>query len=504
MFKAKPIDIEAGEPIIIMNPQDTAEMGIREMDRVHVEREGRNVVAIVQESNSMVARGEVGVILKIQEDLLLKDNEEVSIKPATRPQSIDFIKKKMEGLELTSDEISSIVHDMANRALSRVDISAYITSVYINGMNMRETKDLTLAMVKSGDTINFGERDVFDFHSIGGCPGNKITPIIVPIVAAAGLLIPKTFSRAISSAAGTADIMESICNVTLTAEKIRQITLDIGAVLAWGGAVRLAPVDDMLINVEYGLAVDPHSQVLASIMSKKKAVGARHLLLDIPTGHGTKAESEEEAKRTARDFIELGEQIGINVECAITYGGQPIGRAVGPALEAAEAIAILEGNPGPRSVVEKSLSLAGMLLEMGGIARNGYDDALSMLKSGRALEKFREIVEAQGGKKNISASDAPIGKLSKQILANKSGYVNFIDNKSVVKIAREAGAPYDKGAGLVITKKAGQPVEKDELIYTIYAEHERKLNSAEALARRLRPMRVESMVLDRIPTIKKM
>lgn len=503
MFKSKLVDIEAGEPIIIMNPEDTAELGIREMDRVYVERNGKNLVAIIQESNTMVHPGEVGVILQIQQELDLKENDEIEIKPASRPHSIDFIKRKMDGLELTTDEITSIVKDMANRALSRVDISAYITAVYINGMNMRETKDLTLAMVASGEKINFGERDVFDFHSIGGCPGNKVTPIIVPIVAAAGLLMPKTFSRAISSAAGTADIMESICNVTLTSEKIRHITLEIGAVLAWGGAVRLAPVDDMLINVEYGLAVDPHSQVLASIMSKKKAVGAKHLLLDIPTGYGTKAETEEVAKKTAKDFIDLGEQIGINVECAITYGGQPLGRAVGPALEAAEAIAILEGSAGPRSVVEKALSLAGMILEMGGVARNGYDEAQSILKSGRALEKFREIVEAQGGKKNISSSDAPIGKLSKKISADKSGYVNFIDNKSIVKIAREAGAPYDKGAGLVITKKAGHPVEKDELIYTIFAEHEHKLKSAEVLARRLRPIRVESMVLDHIPTIRK-
>lgn len=504
LFKAKPIDIEAGEPIVIMNPQDTAELGLREMDRVHVESMGKNLVAIVQESRTMVSPGEVGVILQLQKDLNLTDEVEVNIKPAARPQSIELIRKKMDNQELSTDEIYSLVHDMANRMLSRVEIASYITAVYVNGMNMRETKDLTLAMVESGDTISFGERDVFDFHSVGGCPGNKITPIIVPIVAAAGLLIPKTFSRAISSAAGTADIMESICNVTLTAEKIKQITLEVGGVLAWGGAVRLAPVDDMLINVEYGLAIDPHSQVLASIMSKKKAVGAKHLLLDIPTGGGTKAPTEEIARRTARDFIELGEQIGINVECAITYGGQPIGRAIGPALEAAEAIAILEGAPGPRSVAEKALSLAGIILEMGGITRNGYEEALAILKSGRALEKFRQIVEAQGGKENIGAADVPIGKYSKEITADKSGYVNQIDNRAVVRIAREAGAPYDKGAGLVIAKKAGQPVEKGELIYTIYAEHERKLKSAEGIARRLRPVRVESMVLDRVPTIKKL
>ena len=504
MFKAKPIDIEAGEPIVIMNPQDTAELGIREMDRVLVERMGKSTVAIVQESRTMVAPGEVGVIQRLQKDLGLTDEEEVAVKPAARPQSIECIKKKMDNQELSTDEINLIVKDMASRMLSRVEIASYITAVYINGMNMRETKDLTIAMVESGDVITFGERDVFDFHSIGGCPGNKVTPIIVPIVAAAGLLIPKTFSRAISSAAGTADIMESICNVTLTAEKIRHITLEVGGVLAWGGAVRLAPVDDMLINVEYGLAIDPHSQVLASIMSKKKAVGAKQMLLDIPTGHGTKAETEEIARKTARDFIALGEQIGINVECALTYGGQPIGRAIGPALEAAEAIAILEGTPGPRSVAEKALSLAGIILEMGGVTRNGYEEASSILKSGRALEKFRQIVEAQGGKKNISSKDAPIGKFVKEVSADKSGYVNFIDNRSVVKIAREAGAPYDKGAGLMIAKKAGQPVEEDEIIYTIYSENERKLKAAESLARRLRPVRVENMVLDRIPTIKKL
>ena len=504
LFKAKPIDIEAGEPIVIMNPQDTAELGIREMDRVHVEIHGKNVVAIVQESKTMVAPGEVGVILKLQEDLNLVDEEQVNIKPAQRPQSIELIKKKMDNLELSTDEIYMIVHDMANRNLSKAEIASYITAVYVNGMNMRETKDLTMAMVESGETINFGDRDVFDFHSVGGCPGNKITPIIVPIVAASGLLIPKTFSRAISSAAGSADIMESICNVTLTVENIRQITLEVGGVLAWGGAVRLAPVDDILINVEYGLTVDPHSQVLASIMSKKKAVGAKHLLLDIPTGHGTKAPDEETARKLARDFIGLGEEIGINVECALTYGGQPIGRAIGPALEAAEAIAILEGTTGPRSVLEKALSLSGIILEMGGVTRNGYDEAASILKSGRALEKFRQIVEAQGGKENITASDAPIGQYNKQVMADKSGYVNFIDNRSVVKIAREAGAPYDKGAGLLIAKKGGQPVEKDEVIYTIYAEHERKLKLAESLARRLRPVRVENMVLDRIPMIKKL
>jgi len=503
-LKSKLIDIDAGEPTVIMNEDDTAQMGIREMDRVHVEKHGRSIVAIVQESQTLVSPGEVGVLQAVLKTLKLVDGDKVTIRPTSRPQSIDFIKKKMDNRELTTDEIYAIVEDMSNRILSRVEISSYITAIYINGMNMRETRDLTMAMVDTGETIDFGDRDIFDFHSIGGCPGNKITPIIVPIVAASDLMIPKTFSRAISSAAGTADIMESICNVTLSSEDIKHITLEVGGVLAWGGAVRLAPVDDILIKVEYGLAIDPRSQVLASIMSKKKAVGAKHLLLDIPMGPDTKAEDEEHARAIARNFIELGEEIGINVECAITYGGQPIGRAIGPALEAQEAIAILEGEPGPRSVVEKALSLAGMILEMGGVTRNGYEEAKTILKSGRALEKFREIVEAQGGKEGITSKDAPVGKHTMEITADKSGYVNLISNRGIVKIAREAGAPYDKGAGVVIARKAGQPVEKGELIYTIYADHDRKLNAAEILGRKLKPVRVESMVMDRIPTIRRL
>jgi len=504
MFRVKIIDIETGEPTVIMNEEDTAELGIREMDRVHVEKLGRSIVAIVQETQTMVTTGEVGVLRNIRESLKLSDEDEVRITPTARPHSIEYIRKKMDNHELTTDEIYAIVQDMADRMISRVEMASYITAIYVNGMNMRETRDLTLAMVDTGDRIDFGDREVFDFHSVGGCPGNKVTPIIIPIVAAAGLLIPKTSSRAISSAAGTADIMDSVCNVTLSAERIQHITLEVGGVLAWGGAVKLAPVDNLLINVEYGLAVNPRSQFLASIMSKKKAIGAKHLLLDIPTGTGTKADSEDAARSIARDFIELGELIGINAECAITYGGQPIGRAIGPALEAAEAISVLEGAQGPRSLIEKAISLAGMILEMSGVTKNGYEEAKNILQSGRALEKFRQIVAAQDGQEEITSGDVRIGKHQIDVLADKSGYVNLIDNRAVVRIAREAGAPHDKGSGMIIAKKAGQPVEKGEIIYTVYADHQRKLKAAVTIGRKLKPVRVETMVMDRIPTIKRL
>jgi AMP phosphorylase len=329
-------------------------------------------------------------------------------------------------------------------------------------------------------------------------PGNKVTLIVVPIVAAAGLLIPKTSSRAISSAAGTSDIVEVFAKVDFSAKELKSIAESIGGIMAWGGGLNLAPADDVIIRVEHPLGIDPHAQLLASVMSKKKAVGADFLLVDIPMGEGTKVPTMELAKAFAKDFVDLGDKLGIKVECAITYGGQPVGRAIGPALEAREAIGVLEGAESPHSVVEKALMLAGIILEMGGIPR-GFDRAKEILDSGAALAKFREIVAAQGGNPNIKSSDIQPGKYNISILAKKSGYIGSIRNKDLVRIARAAGAPKDNGAGVVIIKKVGATVEVSDPLFIIYADNENKLNDAIGVARKFEPITVSGMVLVRTP-----
>lgn len=504
MFRVKPIDIDAGEPVVILHTQDTAALGLRELDRVQISRRGRVTVAIVQETSSFVKPGEVGVLLRTGSELEVKAGDEVDLRPAARPASIEWIKRKMDGAELSKEAIYEIVRDVVQRNLSPTEVSAYITATYVKGMTMRETKDLTMAMVETGEQLHFGDREVYDFHSVGGCPGNKVSLLVVPIVAATGLLIPKTSSRAISSAAGTADIMETVCSVELSLEEIRRIALEVGGCIAWGGAVRLAPADDLFIRVEYPLSIDPHSQLLASIMAKKKAVGAKHLVVDIPMGRGTKVTDEEQAKRLAKDLIELGDALAISTQCAVTYGGQPVGRAVGPILEMVEALRVLEGADRPTSVVRKATGLAGMVLEMGGIARDGPTAALALLKEGRALKKFQEIVAAQGGKEGLRSGDLAPGPHSEEVHATEEGYVDSIDNTAIVRIVREAGAPQAKGAGLVLAKKSGRQVERGEVLLTIYAEHKAKLDSAVALAKRLQPIRVESMILDRVHPIRRL
>jgi AMP phosphorylase len=495
---AKYIDMESAEFTAVLNTEDAREIGVREQDRVRIKHERSSAVTVVQTTETVVKKGDVGILGKAWSALGPDPDELIEVVATSKPESIEFIKKKMEGKALSTEEIRTIIGDISSHNLSNIELAAYVSSLYINGMNLRETTDLTHAMVETGETVGFDRSPVFDFHSVGGCPGNKITLIVVPIVAAAGLLIPKTSSRAISSAAGTSDIVEVFARVDFNGNKLRSIAETTGGALVWGGSVNLAPADDLIIRVEYPLGIDPHAQLLASVMSKKKAVGAEYLVIDIPTGAGTKVPTMEKAKEYAKDFVDLGERLGIHVECAITYGEQPVGRAIGPALEAREAIAILEGELHPSSVIEKACGMAGMLLEMGGMKR-GEATAQELLVSGKALDKFREIVAAQDGDLNIKSTDIKIGQYSYDITANRCGYVNSISNKELVALARAAGSPWDKGAGVLLHKKRGNRVDDGEPVLTIYADIRAKLDQAVELSRKLNPITIEGMILAKLP-----
>ncbi|MCK4718086.1 MAG: AMP phosphorylase [Thermoplasmata archaeon] len=499
-YRVKRVDIVSDRRTAILNQKDAMELSLREQDRVKVSSDGEWVIAIVETTSTLVEPGEIGLLERCREALCVEENSEVRLMPAERPTSVEDIKKKLQGKELSKDEIVAIIDDIVKRKLSDIELSAYVTSVYINGMNMRETADLTRAMVDTGDTISFDTGPIYDFHSVGGAPGNKITLLVVPIVAAGGLLVPKTSSRAISSACGTADILEVLCPVTLKAHQIRSITERIGGVIAWGGGVNIAPADDLIIRAEYPLSIDPHPQLLASVMAKKKAVGAERLLMDIPMGPETKVPDEKIARGYAKDFISLGDMLDMHVECAITYGGQPIGRAIGPAAEAREALVALEGKPSPNSLLDKALGMAAILFSMDG-HRDPLNYAKELLSSGKALAKFKEIIEAQGGDPDVTSETVKMGKYSAQVRATKDGYVSSVSNHAIVKMVRTAGAPKDKGAALVLEVKEGDAVDPGDVLFTLYADSERKLEKAVELSRKIKHLSVEGMILERIPAI---
>jgi AMP phosphorylase len=495
-LKARFVDIDSAEPAVLLNALDAADIGVKENDRANVSGT-RNVVVIVNVSDTLVPRGEIFMPDSMMGLCGVSDGCQVDVVFSDKPDSVRSIRRKMDGEALSRDEIESIVKDIYDNKLSKIEVSAWLTALYINGMNISEVADFTMAIAETGKIIRFNRSPVFDFHSLGGIPGNKITPIVVSIVAAAGIMIPKLSSRAISSACGTSDFVETFCDVEMDADRLKRVAEDVGGVFAWGGGMNLAPVDDIVINIEHPLGINPKAQMMASIMAKKVAVGATHLVLDIPTGKGTKVPTIEEAKSYARDFMDLGEKLGIRVECAITYADQPVGNAVGPVLEARECIRILEGQDHPASVIEKACDLAGIILDMADIP-GGSVKAREILKSGEAHRKFLEIVEAQGGRPDLKSEDLVPGQYSLDVISTKSGYIHNIHNKDIVHIAKAAGAPGDKGAGLIIHLKKGQRVEEGQPLFTIYAENETKLKRAREAAMRSPPMDIEGMLIKRV------
>ncbi|MCJ7445262.1 MAG: AMP phosphorylase [Methanotrichaceae archaeon] len=502
MLEVRHFDIEIGQNKIMLNLADAQERGLNPGDRVRVRAKGASTTAIVDITSQMVKQGEIGIFTEALKEL--KEAKAVDILPAPKPASLCYIKMLMDNQKLREDQIRSIVQDIVDNNLSDIELSAYITASYIHNLDPQETEWLTRAMIETGKRIHFDVHPVMDTHSIGGVPGNKVSLLVVPIVAASGLLIPKTSSRAITGAGGTADLMEVVAPVEFSAEEIKEITETVGGVIVWGGATNIAPADDKLIKAEYALSIDPYSQMLASIMAKKGAVGADAVVVDMPVGPGTKLATPEAGRSLAKDLLDLGERLNIRVECAMTFGGSPVGRTIGPALEVQEALIVLENKGGPNSLREKSLSLAGILLEMGGVAGRGegYKSAEEILTSGRALGKFREIIEAQGGDPKIKSEDIQIGENCEDILAYSNGYVVAFYNKRLVEIARIAGAPADKEAGVIIRKKMGERVKKDEPLITICSNSDWMLDSATKDAKRSMPIVVEGMLLERYPNVK--
>jgi len=499
-LRVRLLNIQAGGRNIAVLGDSTASMlGIHSSDRVQVSHGDRHVVAIVNVASDL-PRDHLGVYDEVSKKLNVQTDDEVEVQLAESPQSLHYVQAKIRNERLRKKEIDSIVRDVVERHLSDIELASFVTALQIHGLSMDEIEALSRAMAETGSSLDLDKKCVLDKHSIGGIPGDKTSILVVPIVAAAGFTIPKTSSRAVTSPAGTADRVESLCPVSLSVEEIKEVVNKTNGCMVWGGALELAPADDIFIQVEYPLAIDP--MLLPSIMSKKKAIGATHVVVDIPTGRGAKIKTIGEAENLADDFIELGQRLGIRVECGVTFGEQPLGHAIGPALEAREALSTLMGE-GPADLVEKAISLAGILLEMAGL-KNGKSRAQDLLSSGKAEQKLREIIGAQGGNSQIRIEDVRVGDKKQTVNTDLEGEVMWVNNEDLAKIAKEAGAPKDKGAGVMLLAKLGDHVKKGDRLFDVYAERDTRLESALKLAASLQPIGLsrrpeDRMLVSRIP-----
>lgn len=476
-LKVDILGIESGgKYIVYLNPCDSSELGIKPSARVKIIG-NRETTAIVNTSKT-VKRGFLGVNEEVKKFLNLRQNTSVNVEVSEFPRSLQYVRNKLFGRKLVFEEIYEIVKDVVGGSLNESEIAAFVTTLHIQGLDLDEATSISKSMVITGKQLNLHKKIIVDKHSIGGVPGDKTTLLVVPIIAAAGLSIPKTSSRAITSAAGTADRAESFMPVDLNRDEMLQVVRKSNGCIVWGGSLELAPADDIFVQTEYPLYIDP--LLLPSIMSKKKAVGATHLVIDIPTGKGTKIKTITDADLLAHDLIELGRRLNIHTHCVLTYGDQPLGYAIGPALEAREAFEVISNIKHTPDIVDKACNIAGSIFELVG-KKNGYNLAKDILASGKAEKKLRQIISLQGGNEKIKPKDLVIGNETLKVKARKNGQIRWIDNNSIVEIARAAGAPKDKGAGIILNKKIGDPVSKDDVLFTVYSQQSRKLTRVQNL-----------------------
>ena len=454
-LKADILGIESGgKPIVFLNKSDADDIGIRASGRVTINFKKKLLTAIVNTTTS-VNRGQIGINDEVKRILGLKQNSAVDIEIATFPKSLQFIHNRLTGRRLLHHEIYEIVKDVVQGNLNENEISAFVTALSIQGLDLDEATSLALSMVETGKQLDLRKKIVVDKHSIGGVPGDKTTLLVVPIVAAMGLTIPKVSSRAITSAGGTADRAETLMPVDLDIKEMERVIRKSNGCMVWGGSLDLAPADDIFVRSEYSLYIDP--LLLPSIMSKKKAVHATHLVIDIPTGRGSKMQTISESDFLAKELIELGRRLGIRTQCVLTNGEKPIGFTLGPSLEAREALSVLMNKVEVPDLVDKVCHIAGSIFEMVG-KKNGYQLAKEVLRSGKAEQKMREIIGLQGGNAQVKIKDLAIGEEKYEVRAKKSGQVLWMDNIALIELARAAGAPKDKGSGIVFNKKTGDKV----------------------------------------------
>lgn len=445
--------------------------GFQALSKIEISANGRRILAVlnVVDDEKIVTPDELGLCEQAFEHLATDEDSMVRVAHAEPPGSMDAVRHKIAGERLDQDDYDRICQDISDTRYSKMEMAAFLVASGQTGLDRDEVLYLTRSMLKSGEVLDWDEPLVADKHCIGGIPGNRVSMLVVPIVAAHGMLIPKTSSRAITSPAGTADTMEVLANVELSPDALRKIIHKERGCIVWGGTARLAPVDDMLISVERPLGIDSQGQMVASILSKKLAAGSTHLLIDIPVGPTAKVRHMRQALQLRKLFEFVGDHLEIHLEVIITDGRQPVGRGIGPLLEARDVMQVLENKPeAPSDLRQKALRLAGRIIEFDPDVRGGqgYAIARDILDSGRALAKMQRIIEAQGKQQNTFTP----GSLTRDVCATRDGVVTSINNLQMARIARLAGAPMDCGAGVDLFKKLGDSVEKGEPLYRIYAE----------------------------------
>jgi thymidine phosphorylase len=448
--------------------------GFEALTRLRVSTKTSSIVASLNVVTSdILLPDEIGLSSTAAEKLNVTDGDILTVSHLETINSLNHLRAKIFNNKLDYHAYQEIVNDIVKGDYSNIHLSAFITACAGERMGVEEISNLTKAMVSSGIKLKWNKDMVMDKHSIGGLPGNRTTPIVVSIVTAFGLTMPKTSSRAITSSAGTADTMEVLTNVSLSPEQIKKVVEKEGGCFVWGDAACLSPADDILIKVEKALDIDSEGQLIASVLSKKAAAGSTHVIIDMPVGETAKVRSRKTAELLKSHIEIVSKDIGLKTKVVITDGSQPVGNGIGPVLEAMDVLSILRNEVNaPLDLRGRALLLAGSLLELSGKVTlgNGIKTASEVLESGKALNKFMAICKAQG-----RFSEPLLARFSHKVHSEKNGTLIRIDNRKIAKLAKLSGAPEFKASGIYLNAHLGNTIKKGQLLYTIYAEAEGEL-----------------------------
>ncbi len=445
--------------------------------RVQVSLADKSIIAILNTIESEILGHNEASLSKYAWELLgAKEGDQISIKHPMPLDSLSYIRSKIFGNELKTEEIKRIIDDIVASKLSDVNIAMYIAASAGHKMSIKEVYGLTKAMIESGQKIEWMQDIVVDKHCVGGLPGNRTTPIVVAIVADFGLTIPKTSSKAITSPAGTADTMEVFTNVDLNIEQMKKVVEQENGCVVWGGSMDLSPADDLLIRIERTANIDIEEQMVASIISKKVAAGATHLVIDMPIGTTAKIRTPESAEHLKNILVSVAKMFDIKTKVLFSDGSQPIGRGIGPVLEALDILDVLKlSDNAPLDLRMHALKIAGELIEFSPNVSHGQGIkiATEILNSGKAFKKFQAICLAQGGMKDIKKA-----KIVQTIESKYSGSIVNIDNLQLAQVAKLAGAPKSKSAGIELLTPLHTVISKSQPLFKIYAETRAELNYA--------------------------
>jgi AMP phosphorylase len=478
-LKAKWIDFSSGGPLVgVLHQHDAITLNIRSLDRIKLCFGNKQIVVTtdITHDKKQVKPGEIGLFKDLKKHTKVKKGQQISVKYAKEPSSVDLIKKKLDGKELNREEINKIVKDLISNSLTEVESTYFVSACYMRKMSLNETKYLTEAIIKNSGKLHFKKHPIADKHCIGGVAGNRTTMVVVPILAAAGVTIPKTSTKSITSPAGTSNTMEILAPISFSNKEIINIVNKTNACMVWGGQGELASADDKLIKIERPLHLDARGFLLSSILAKKTAADASHVLIDIPIGPEAKIKNKAMAKDLREKFLKLGRMFKLKINVILSDGTQPIGNGIGPALEARDVLLALKGE-GPKDLQEKSFAMAALLMKMVGISK-AEKKVKQIILSGLAHKKMMEIIKAQGGNPNITPEKIKLAPHTSIIKAPKAGRVRYLSNREITRIAKLCGAPTHLKAGLYIHKKVGEIISQGEPMITLHAEDKSRLQDA--------------------------